>query len=964
MYYVSTHYRLFAMVSIFAMMSIFAMVVIFAGCRSEKIEDFTALNLSVEYEHEPNNLPVGSDAPIPRLAWEVAGPRGVEQGAYRVVASKNREALESGLDETLESGNDWVWDSGRVESGQSVHLPWRGAPLEVETTYHWRVHLWEKGGKPGEWSKPASFTTAIPDHSTYWKGVWIGPNYNESKVTRAEDLPRAKALGRPGPLLRRDFTVDGEITNARLHVAGLGYYELYINGERVGERVLDPGISNYERTILYSTYDVTDLLSAGENAIGAALGRGWFGLPTENVWLWEQAPWWSDPQLLLQLNINFADGTSTSIVSNELWTMTDGPTRFDCLYTGEIFDARVDKPGWTESGYDASGWENAPVAEAPGGSLIPQRMPPVGVANTLEPKEIMQPGDGIYVFDLGQIIAGWVELTVEGPAGTVVTMTMGEKLHDDGTVNIETDHIAEPIQTDQYVLKGEGTEVWEPRFSYKGFRYVQVEGYPGEPDRNTLRGKHVHTRFDVNHDSRFECSNNLLNRIHENTQWAYRNNHHSLPTDTPKLEKNGWMGDAQITAMTGMYNYDMALFYTKWLRDIADSQLESGELPTIVPTSGWSYEGSDGWRAVQGPTPGWDAAYMLIPWWMYEFYGDKQLLETHYDGMKLYLGWLQEYADNHIVEVGLGDWGGAPLTGADSEVAITSTAYYYRFARVLGDAAALLGKMDEAVEWGELANTIRDTFNAKFFDEERGYYRTGAHDEYLQTSNVFPLAFGMVPGSHKEEVVGNLVHDIMETHGGRLNTATLGTKYLLTVLSGHGHHEVAYTVATQTDFPGWGHWIVNNRTSLLEFWHLDSRSWNHHFLGVIDEWFYKHLAGIQVGAPGFENIIIAPKPANDLDWVHGRVNSIRGIVESNWKLVGGGIHLDVTIPGNATASIEIPDLGHYKIWVKESGETIWDGEEQVNTLPAGIKSVIREDNRFVVKTGGGKYTFELQGVGE
>ncbi|MFO7775398.1 MAG: alpha-L-rhamnosidase C-terminal domain-containing protein, partial [Candidatus Hydrogenedentota bacterium] len=333
------------------------------------------------------------------------------------------------------------------------------------------------------------------------------------------------------------------------------------------------------------------------------------------------------------------------------------------------------------------------------------------------------------------------------------------------------------------------------------------------------------------------------------------------------------------------------------------------------------------------------------------------------DGMKRYLGWLQEYADGHVVDVGLGDWGGAPLTDADLETAITSTGYYYRFARVLENTAALLGMEGEATEWAELAEEIREVFNAEFLDEERGYYRTGEHEEYLQTSNIFPLAFGMVPEAHEDEVVENLVHDIMETHGGHLNTATLGTKYLLTTLTEHGHHEVAYTIATQTDFPSWGHWIVNNRTSLLEFWGLDARSWDHHFLGVTDEWFYKHLAGIQPGAPGFEHVTIAPKPVGDLDSAHGRVDTVRGIVESGWQLTDDGIRLDVTVPGNTTATIEIPALGHESVQLQESGETIWSGGEEADELPAGIESVSRQDNRLIVGTGGGAFAFELQPAG-
>ncbi|GAB7020895.1 family 78 glycoside hydrolase catalytic domain [Halostagnicola bangensis] len=962
----------------------------------------TPTNLLVEYAQEPNNVfPTagesdGGELEAPRFSWELTGPRGASQSSYRIMVAENCAAIED--------GTGAVWDSGEVESSQSVNVPYDGPPLEPDTTYYWAVRVCDGDGNSAGWSEPVQFVTALPHDDDHWEGEWIGPNYGEWDADDRIDydfLEEGDYDDRPEPLLRTEVDLETDVEEARIHVSGVGCYELHLNGERVGDRVLEPAQTQYDETILYSTYDVTEYIDAGMNAIGIALGRLRFGeMVADHDWGWAlTAPWWSDPQAIVQLNVEFTDGTSTSIVTGDDWTMTDGPTRFDSLFSGEVYDARAEKPGWTEPDYDDSDWATPPVVDDPGGELTPQHVHPMRVRDTLEPVEITEPEEDIYVFDFGQVMTGWSELTVDGEAGTGVTVSYGEKLNDDGTVDNSNFLIYAPMQRDHYIVGDGGTETWEPGYSYKGFRYVQVEGFPGEPTPDALEAKYVHTAFDEGVESGFESSNELLNQIHETTLWAYRNNMQGLPTDTPKLEKNGWTGDAQLTAEAGIYNYDMARFWTKWIRDFGDSQREHGETSTIVPTPGYSFldepELSPGWAL--GPTPGWDAAYILIPWWVYQYHGDQRILETHYEGWKDYIAWIQlwsegdildeldnldprisdheepvsRYQDSHVLPVGLGDWGDAPLTDADMEVPITSTAYYYRFVQVLAETAALMGEDEQADEWATLAEEIREDFNDEFLDTDLGYYRTGDHDEYLQTSNLFPLAFDMVPEEDEDVVVENLVENVVETHDGHLNTATLGTKYLLPVLTEYGHHDVAYTVATQTDYPSWGLWIEEDRTSLLEFWELDSRSWNHHFLGVTDEWFYKHLAGIQVGEPGFEHVRIAPKPVDDLESASGKTDTVRGTVESSWELVetsgkgrdGQGVALDVTIPGNSTATVEIPALEGDSVRVREDGKTIWNNGNRTRPNHSGIEGIERTDDHVVVEVTSGEYAFELEQLG-
>ncbi|SEW31068.1 alpha-L-rhamnosidase [Natrinema salifodinae] len=974
--------------------------------RGTESEPVAPQKLRVEYAEDPNNVSptMGESSDgvpeTPRFSWTVAGPRGAEQSAYRVLVAESRDALDS------DEGD--VWDSGVVPSSRSVHVPYEGAPLEPDTTYHWKVRVWDGDGNERRWSDPTQFTTAIPHTDEHWEGEWIGPDYGEWSEEDAIDddyLAEGDYDERPEPLLRNEFDLEKDVEAARVHISGVGCYELFLNGERVGDRVLDPAQTQYDETILYSTYDVTEYLQSGTNAIGTALGRLRFGemVADNGDWGWSDAPWWSDPQLLVQLNVEFADGTSTSIVTDDGWRMTDGPTRFDSLFSGEVYDARRERPGWTEPDYDDGDWEAPSLADNPADELRPQHVQPMRITATLDPVAITEPEDDVYVFDFGQVMTGWAELAVDGSAGTDVTLTYGEKLNDDGTVDNSNFLVAAPMQRDRYILDGDGTETWEPSYSYKGFRYVQVEGYPGDPDDDALEAKYVHSDIAEGVESGFESSNDLLDRIHENTRRAYLNNMQAVPTDTPKYEKNGWTGDAQLTAETGIYNFDMARFWEKWLRDFADAQREDGELPTVVPNNTmYSFvDFEPNFDAVQGPTPGWDAAFILIPWWVYQYYGDTRLLERHYDDWTRYIDWMQQwsdgdilddlpetiadheepvrrYEDSHVLPVGLGDWGGAPLIdeddgygGSGNEVPITSTAYYYRFTRVLAETASLIGLDDEADEWSALAEEVRADFNEEFLDTERGYYRTGDVGVYLQTSNVLPLAFDMVPDEYEDVVVANLVEDIVETHDGRLNTATLGTKYLLPVLTEYGHHDVAYTVATQTDYPSWGHWIENDRTSLLEFWELDSRSWNHHFLGVTDEWFYKYLAGIRAAEPGYEHVRIAPQPAGDLERVSARTDTVRGPVESRWELVGPsdtgrderGIHLDVTIPGNSTATVELPTMGGDRVRVRESEKSIWNNGNRTRPEHPGVENVAREGDRIVVEVTSGEFSFELEQLG-
>ena len=932
------------------------------GGGSESGSDVSPTVLRVDYEREPHNIDPADDPP--RFFWTVTGDgRGATQTAYRILVADSASALRDA------NGN--VWDSGRVDSDESAGIVYEGPDLDPDTTYYWAVRLWDASNEASGW-RASLFTTAIPNTPEHWQGEWIGANLDQI------DLPEGfRQDVQLNPLLRKEFSIEKEVREARLHISGIGLNEPYLNGERVGENVLDHAGSHldFESTVLFSSYDVTELLNQGRNAIGVALGRGRYGEPAmdNGGWDWAFAPWWDDPQLLVQMNIEYSDGSTDSVVTDTTWQVNDAPTRYDSLFSGELYDAREESPGWTECPFDASGWKNAIRVEEPGGALEPQRLPPIRVqqkspahppeeSGTISPVSRSNPKDDVYVFDMGVNFAGWTRLTVEGEAGTEVSIRMGEKLADDGTVIYDTFLIVPPAQEDEYVLKGEGTETWEASFSYKGFRYVEIEGYPGTPTAEDVEGVVVHSNIAAGNNSGFTCSNDLLDQIHDNTRRAIVNNYHGIPTDTPLYEKNGWTADAHATAQTALYNFDVARFYEKWFRDMRDAQTDEGAVPTIVPTTGYSLDPDPGWDEVSGPVPAWDATYFIMPWLMYRHTGDTQVLRRQYELMKQYTSWFRDQFEGLTPDMGLGDW--VSPDEDENEVPITATSYYYRELAILASVARVLGHDDDAERYESLQEEVAAAFNEEFYDADRGYYRTGEVDSFVQTSNILPLAFGMVPDDRVESVVDSLVHDIREEHDGHLYTGVLGTKHILPVLTEHGHHDVAYTVATQTTYPSWGHWIVNGMTSLLEEWSLDARSRNHHFLGAIDEWFYRYLAGIREPAePGFERLVVAPLPVGDLESAAGRTETVRGLVESRWERTDDGIRLAVTVPGNTAATVKVPTTGDGKVRLRESGKTIWNNGNATRPNHPGVEGVSREDDAVAVDVGSGEYEFELEHLG-
>lgn len=864
------------------------------------------INLLCEYVVNP----LGIDVAQPRFSWMLDhSERSQLQSAYQVLVTSKEE--------NLDAHNGDKWDSSKVASEQSINILYGGSSLESGKTYYWKVRLWDKDGKVSSWSKIATFEMGLLK-SEDWGGEWIG----------GEDL------------LRKEFTINKDMARARVYISGLGYYELYINGDKVGHFVLDPGWTDYKKRVLYSTYDATKHLRKGKNAIGIMLGNGRY----------IKVYGYGSPKALLQLNIEFTDGTSESIITDNTWKTTSGAILSNDIYNGERYDARLERWGWDTPLYHDSDWDIAKIADTPGGKLVSQAsFPSIKVTKVIQPLKITSPRPGIYIYDFGQNFTGWVRLCVSGPEGTrgtKVNLRYSELLNEEGMINIIPNRGAKA--TDTYILKGEGREVYQPRFTYHGFRYVEVTGFPGTPTLESIEGCVVHSA--VEPVGGFISSNPLINSIHKNVLWGQLSNLMSVPTDCPQRdERMGWMGDAHLSAEEAIYNFDMANFYTKWVEDIRDSQAEDGSVPDVVPPY-WSNYPAD---------PAWGTACLVIPWYLYQYYEDKRILEKNYPLMKKWVDFLSTKAENYIVSYfKFGDWcPPAHVKPVNTPGELTSSWYYYHDTLILSKIANILGKSDEAKRYSQLSSRIKEAFNKKFLLDD--HYATGS-----QTCNVLPLFLDMVPEDKKKAVLKSLIDDIVVLHDNHLNTGIIGTRYILDVLTKYGKVVLAYKLATQRTYPGWGYMIQEGATTIWERWEYlaggGMNSHNHIMFGSVDAWFYKVLAGINVDSagPGFRRIIIKPYIVGDLKYVSASVKTIRGMVSSSWARDENSLVLNVTLPVNTQAKVSLPRMGLGSVIIKESGKIIWKDSSYIEGV-SGISAGSEEDEYVIFNIGSGSYSFEI-----
>lgn len=821
--------------------------------------------------------PVGIDNPTPRLSWKINDVRtGAKQTAYQVlIGTDSLEVL---------SGKGSQWDSNKQMSNQ-ILVTYSGKKLSPCTKYYWKVKVWDMENKENT-SPVQSFETGMMSIAN-WQGAWIG----DGKDINYE----------PAPYFRKKFTAGKTIKSARAYIAVGGLYELYINGEKIGNHRLDPMYTRFDRRNLYVTYDVTKQLRNGDNAIGVLLGNGWYNHQSKAVWDFDRAPWRNRPAFCMDLRITYSDGSVETIPTDLSWRTSSGALVFNSIYTGEHYDARLEQKGWNMPDFDDSKWHGVGYRGVPSQNVTAQQIRPIRNVQTIPAKSLNKIDGKTYVFDFGQNMSGVTKINISGEEGTEVRIKHGERLHDNGRLDMSNidvyyrgDKEKDPFQTDILILSGK-TDEFMAKFNYKGFRYVEITSdKPIELNQNSLTAYFMHS--DVPPVGKINTSNEVVNKLWWATNNAYLSNLMGYPTDCPQREKNGWTGDGHFAIETALYNFDGITVYEKWLADHRDEQQPNGVLPDIIPTGGWGYGTDNGLD--------WTSTIAIIPWNLYLFYGDSKPLSDCYENIKRYVDYVDRTSPNHLTSWGRGDW--VPVK-SHSNKELTSSVYFYVDTRILANAAKLFNKQDDYKYYTALAEKIKTAVNDKYLNKETGIYANGS-----QTELSVPLQWKIVP----EEMIGKVARNLakkVEEAGFHLDVGVLGAKAILNALSENGYPETAYKVAAQDTYPSWGWWIVNGATTLLENWDLQAErdiSDNHMMFGEIGGWFYKGLGGIfpDPEQPGFKHILLRPNFVKQLKHFEAQHDSPYGQIVSSWEWKGKKINYEVTVPANSTATLYLPDF--------------------------------------------------------
>lgn len=872
-------------------------------------------------DYAENPIVVASRKPL--FSWQVdLEGRGRKQSAYQILVATSEDLLLPGKAD--------MWDSGKVESDQSLNIEYSGKELSSNMDCWWTVKYWDENSNSKGFSESQYFGTPLFEQSD-WKAEWIGMGpadepYSDPTVFQRDLVsPEIKSIEPDprSPYMRKKFSLEKTIKRARAYVSGLGLFELHLNGNKIGDDVLSTPRTDFVQRILYSTYDITEQLIEGKNAIGIILGNGWFN-GQKRYWGW-QNQWYGSPKAIVQLEIEFEDGSKQQIFSDGSWKGDWSPITFNCIYDGEHYDARLEQPGWTTPEFDDKHWNPVNLVPDPQGKLQPMMHEKGMIVEEITPVSVAKPEPGTFVFDMGKNITGWIRLRIKGGnAGDIVKMHFGEAQYEDGSLNFSSNNAAH--QKDEYTLKGNGDEVFEPRFTFHGFQYVEIKGYPGTPGIHDVTG--CFERTAVAQTGNFECGNDLINNIHQCTlQSQLCNVQMGVPTDdTQRPERLGWGADAWATACEALYNLEMPRVYRKWIQDFCDQQdEESGMVGMIAPQAGSEEDLV------------WTTAFVIIPWWQYLHCGDHRILEDCYSELKKYMDFLKKTGVNKIETVKSEDiintkilwrcgmenrfpakedsghlqisqWGDhlstseGFVTRSNMPLSI-ATAFYYLDVSTMAKISEVLGKSDDAREYAKLAEEIKAAYNERFFDPEVGYYDTGT-----QSAQAWALAFGLVPEEEIKRVENYFTTMVSEKQRG-LTTGYAGTKFAINALSDLGHDDIVWKLATKTDYPSWGFMLRLNRTTSCEQWNGERGSLNHAPLAAaIDEWFYSGLAGIKSdpSGPGFEKIIFKPYIPEDLPWVKASIKTPRGKISSAWQREGKTVKLSLTVPANSTATVYIP----------------------------------------------------------
>lgn len=870
--------------------------------------------------------PLGIDIQKPRLSWKLMSEhRGVIQTAYQVQISK------------LENGHEWVWDSGKVFSDNSTQVEFAGLELVSRQRYFWRVRIWDETDSASDWSQSGFWEMGLL-HADDWSAQWIEPDQvpaqPEPKIGVFQNLGMTSPSSQsdtsrlnPCQYLRKVFPAKKSVAQARLYATAHGVYHLEINGQKVGTHELAPEITAYENYLQYQTYDVTSLIDAGENVLGAILADGWFcgriGLPGDSCQYGEKLA------LLMQLEIDYQDGERQTIISDSAFKSSTGALVYSDLFIGEKYDARLEPSGWHTPDFDDTEWKPVNITNDGFTNLVAQYSEPLRVVKEIKPIQMIKTPKGETVVDLGQNIAGRVRMRVHGLAGIEIVLDHGEMLDADSNF-LGQIRGRNKDQRDIYILKGEGVETYEPRFTMHGFRYVRVTGYPGEPSVDDFTG--VVIASDLRGTGNFTCSDERLNRLQENIRWSQRGNLVSIPTDCPQRERAGFTGDAQVFAPTACFNMDVNSFFTRWLRNLQLEQREDGQVPATVPY--WkSY--IEMFTPIQGgahTSAGWGDACIIIPWVLYQAYGDKRILEENYSTMARWLDYVQREAETGIPErlkdglspearerqkylwntgFHFGDWLIPSLTGgyrnpfeaANATKEIAASCFYAYDTELMAKIAQCLSMDSDHQRYSALNAKIREAFSAEYVDAD------GKLPSHYQGMYVLALNMNMVPAEKRPLLTHQLVN-LIEQNGWRLDTGFVSVPYLLDVLCENGRQDVAYQLLFQTECPSWLYEVEKGATTIWESWDAISpdgtvnlSSFNHYAFGCVGNWLYRYVAGLDKVQVGYKHILINPHPTTELTFARASYDSVYGEIVSAWEIKDGRMHITATIPPNTTATL-------------------------------------------------------------
>lgn len=903
-------------------------------------------------EYLVNPLAIGAAAP--RLSWTLAatseGLRALRQTAYQILVASSSE--------TLARDRADLWDSGEIDRNQTNQIEYAGPSLRSGQQCWWKVRVWDQASEVSAWSDAATWAMGLLAASD-WKAQWI-----EAPIATEESKPG------PCPLMRKQFRIEGPVKRAIAYASALGLYELRLNGQRVGDQVLSPEWTDYTKRVQYQAFDVTQLIEQGDNAAGATLAEGWYAGRVGLTHIVKNGPirhiYGDRPRLFVQLHVELADGRTEVIVTDSSWKFTiDGPLRSSDILDGETYDSRREMAGWDAAGFADGAWKPVQVVESVSAKLVVQPNEPMRVVKRIQPVAVNEPKPGVYVYDLGQEIAGWCRIGVKGAAGQTVTLRHSEMLNEDGTIYITNLRVPEdggPLgarATDTFVLKGAGEETFEPRFTYHGFRYVEVAGLEYQPALDALLGCAFWS--DAPETGRFECSDAMLNQLFSNILWTQRDNFPSVPTDCPQRdERLGWTGDIQVYSQTAMFNTDLAAFFTKWLGDLRDAQAEDGRFPDVAPHPFNPNERFTG-------TAAWGDAGTVVPWRQWVNYGDRRLIAEHFESARRWVDWIHTSNPDLIWlnkrHNDYGDWlhgdtliaEGWPKTGGEVPKEVFATAFFAHSTDLVGRMAAVIGRAQEAAKYNTLATEIRAAFCNSFVTSD------GRIKGHTQAGYALALAFELLPENLRVAAAEHMVAGV-GVYGDHMSTGFNSTIRMMLELSRWGYSDVAYQLINCKTFPSWGYMIANGATTIWERWdgYVKGRgfqdpgmnSFCHYAIGAVGEWMYRVMLGINPdeSQPGYRHMVLRPIPGGGLTHAGGEYASIAGTIGSVWKVDGDMTRYTMTIPPNSSATVFIP-AAH--------ASSITEGDQPATKAP-GVTFVRMQADAAVFEVLSGTYQFAVK----